>query len=79
MEGELVGPHAERRGEALASPIKQKASLATLPMQSSRVGPARVKGREQSVAGGGVQRAAGGVQHVTTVTPPVPGKFSTMH
>ena len=79
VERDLVGSRAEGGGDALAGPVEQVAGPSTLAVQAPWVGPARVESGEQGLPGGGVQRAAGGVQHAPTVTPPVPWKFRTMH
>jgi hypothetical protein len=79
VEGDLVGAGTEGGSDALTRPIEEVASPSALPMEASGVGPARVESGEEGLAGGRVQRAAGGVQHASTVTPPVPSKFRTMH
>ncbi len=79
VEGDFVGAGTHRSSDALSRAVEKMSSLTTLPVKASRVGPARVEGREEGLAGGGMQRAAVGVQHACTVTPPVPEKFRVMH
>ena len=63
VEGHLVGTGAQRRGEALSGTVEKVTGLATLAVEAPRICPARVEGRKKGLASGGMQRAAGGVQH----------------
>lgn len=62
-ETDLVGAHLEALGDHGTRIVEQQPSLPARPVESPRIGVPSVEGRQEHIAGGGVERLGrGGVE-----------------